>query len=303
MKIGVISDVHSNYRAFLACIKYMEEAGCDEYLLLGDYVTDSSYPQKTMELLYSFVHNHTCHMLRGNREDYLLGQWRVKKGESEGPLWVKNSASGNLLYTYERLYERDFEFFDSLPITFVYEKEGYPSITCAHGSPGNSRELLELNEEPVKKWLKEIDTDYLLCAHTHRPGVCTSEEKTYINVGCCGLAINDCGYAQCVILQDKVQNGIIKWVPEFIKVPYDNTEVIKEYFESGLFYYAPWFINATIRILDEGIDKAAELVGMATEYATQENGTQVVWPDIDEKYFARAAKNLGIKNYDPRGRG
>ena len=38
MKIGVISDIHSNIVAFRACVDYLEEEGCDEYFLLGDYV-------------------------------------------------------------------------------------------------------------------------------------------------------------------------------------------------------------------------------------------------------------------------
>mgnify|MGYP000003465008 CR=1 FL=1 len=41
MKIGVISDIHSNIVAFRACVDYLEEEGCDEYFLLGDNETAS----------------------------------------------------------------------------------------------------------------------------------------------------------------------------------------------------------------------------------------------------------------------
>ena len=41
MKIGIISDIHSNIVAFRACVDYLEEEGCDEYFLLGDYVSDT----------------------------------------------------------------------------------------------------------------------------------------------------------------------------------------------------------------------------------------------------------------------
>ena len=78
-----------------------------------------------------------------------------------------------LLYTYGQLVDKDFDFFRNLPITFIYEKAGYPSITCCHGSPASSRELLQLNEDPVKQWLEKIDTDYMICAHTHYPGEMT----------------------------------------------------------------------------------------------------------------------------------
>ena len=43
MKLGIISDIHSNVIALKACIEYMEAVSCDEYLFLGDYVSDTSY--------------------------------------------------------------------------------------------------------------------------------------------------------------------------------------------------------------------------------------------------------------------
>ena len=297
MKIGVISDIHSNFRAFLACAEYMEAQGCDEYIFLGDYISDNPEPGRTLELLYEFWATHSCFIIRGNREDYILDQWKIRKGEKEGPLWIKNSASGNLLYTYDNLSEKDLLFFDSLPITAVFHKEGYPSITCAHGSPGNSRELLEFEEEPVRNWLNRIDTEYLLCAHTHRPGMKIIGKKTYINSGCSGLAISDAGLAQCVILTSETIDGNVSWIPEFLKLPYDNEAVIEDMFSSGLYDYGHWFINANIHILKTGIDKAPELISLSTKLAKEDLGEEIIWPYIDEKYFEQAAGLLGIPEY------
>ena len=168
MKIGVISDIHSNIVAFRACVDYLEEEGCDEYFLLGDYVSDTPYTRETLDFLYEFIQSHVCYLLRGNREEYMLAQREDRLAGREEKKWIYNSASGNLLYTYEQLTEQDFAFFERLPISFVYEKEGYPSITCAHGSPESTRELLQFDGERVAKWLQRIPTDYLICAHTHR---------------------------------------------------------------------------------------------------------------------------------------
>ena len=68
MKIGIISDIHSNIYAFKACTEYMEKQNCDEYFFLGDYISDTPYTRETMDYLYEFMENHTCHLLRGNRE-------------------------------------------------------------------------------------------------------------------------------------------------------------------------------------------------------------------------------------------
>lgn len=54
MKIGIISDIHSNIIALKACITYMESVSCDEYLFLGDYISDTPYTRETMDYVYDF---------------------------------------------------------------------------------------------------------------------------------------------------------------------------------------------------------------------------------------------------------
>lgn len=71
-RLALISDVHGNYKALEAFLEYIEEHPVDGIICLGDYVTDSPYPERTMELLHKMRETRDCCMLRGNREDYLL---------------------------------------------------------------------------------------------------------------------------------------------------------------------------------------------------------------------------------------
>lgn len=296
MKLGVISDIHSNIYAFRAAAEALEKAGCEEYLFLGDYVSDTPYARETMDLLYEFIGTHRTHLLRGNREDYMLSQRAARRNGEEEKFWRDNSASGNLLYTYEQLEERDFTFFESLPISFVYEREGCPPISCCHGSPENNRELLQLGSLRTKSLLETIETDYLLCAHTHFPGEFSHCGKQYWNSGCVGIAIGDAGYAQCMTLELCEEDGKTVWKPEFLKVPYDNRSVVDDIVNCGLLARAPWFINSNIQILLTGVDHSAELVALAAELAA-EAGENGVWPQIGEEYFAEAARRLGVPDY------
>ena len=50
MKLGVFSDIHSNYHGFLACYQEAVKRGVNQFLFLGDYVSDCAYPEKTMGL-------------------------------------------------------------------------------------------------------------------------------------------------------------------------------------------------------------------------------------------------------------
>ena len=88
MKIGIISDIHSNIYAFKACTEYMEKHKCDEYFFLGDYISDTPYTRETMDYLYEFMENHTCYLLRGNREEYMLTQQEARKKKCTEQMWI-----------------------------------------------------------------------------------------------------------------------------------------------------------------------------------------------------------------------
>lgn len=299
--VGVISDIHSNYTAFKTVVDLMLNRGIKDFLLLGDYVSDTVETEATMKLLYELIDKYNVICLRGNREDYMINQRKTLRGEEKdsenlGEKWCKNSASGNLLYTYERLTDKDIDFFESLPLSLVYNEPGLPSITIAHGSPDNTRELLEFDWDNTKEWLKKIDTAYLLCAHTHYPGTLSLNEKTYFNSGCVGIAIKDHGLAQCMILHGHYAafSSPAYWEPEFLKVPYDVDSVISKIFSEGLFNYAPWFLSANLHILRTGIDKCPELINHASNLEAKKTGRPTVWPHISEESFQEAAAFLNI---------
>lgn len=296
MRIGIISDIHSNVIALKACLDYLETKACDEYFFLGDYVSDTPYTRETMDMLYAFMEKASCHFLRGNREEYMLAQRQTVAENRKKDQWLWNSASGNLLFAYQQLTDRDFDFFQRLPITFQYRREDYPAITCCHGSPENSRELLYEDQENTKNWLEKAEDRYMICGHTHLPCEMMHKDKHYLNPGCVGIAIKDYGYAQCMILEGVTENGKAEWKPIFLKIPYDYRRVVNDIRKSGLLDKAPWFINNNIYTLLTGTDRTGELVSIAFAKA-KESDKNAAWPRIDEAHFEAAAKALGIPDY------
>ena len=107
MKVGVIADIHSNQTAFRACVDYMVNAGCEGFLLLGDFISDTAGARQTMELLYELMEQFPCHVLRGNREEYMIEQRKIREKEEEEKFWPANSASGNQRNSYTLSYLRD----------------------------------------------------------------------------------------------------------------------------------------------------------------------------------------------------
>ena len=108
-RYALASDIHGNYKALEAFLRYIEEYPVDGIICLGDYVTDSPYPEKTMALLCHMMEKYTCYLLRGNREDYLLNNRDNRQG------WKPSSANGVLYYTLQHMTEMDLNFFASLP--------------------------------------------------------------------------------------------------------------------------------------------------------------------------------------------
>lgn len=285
-KIAVIGDVHSNHLGLERCIDHALERDVDEFLFLGDYISDCPYPQKTMGIIYEMDKNYRCSFIRGNREDYMLN-YRNNPEKN----WTYSSASGSLLYTYENLTERDFTFFENMDIQGYYEREGLKPFRYCHGSLTRSNEILEPDAENTVNVMKNLDVDLLVSGHVH-----FQEEKKYgnkkiLHPGAVGISWYFDGKTQYMILHG-TQYG---WEGEFFQLEYDVENLVKEFEASGLNQKAPYWSKINIHTLRTGIDKNSACLNFAMKLCKEETGS-VSWPDIPEKYWQQAAKKFGIED-------
>ena len=103
MEIAVFSDIHGNYIAFQECVEYALKREIDTYIFLGDYLGEFSYPQKTMDIIYSMKERYTCFFVRGNKEDY----WINRRAERNCQWKDGNATVGAMKYCYAQLTEKD----------------------------------------------------------------------------------------------------------------------------------------------------------------------------------------------------
>lgn len=106
--VAVFSDIHGNYHAFKACYEDAIKHGAEQFVFLGDYVSDLANPRNTMNLVYEIRERSPTVCLRGNRERYML---ECEQGISS---FSRGSKTGSLLYTYENLRQQDLDFFARL---------------------------------------------------------------------------------------------------------------------------------------------------------------------------------------------
>ncbi len=280
MDIAVFADIHGNHSALQACIDYAVGRGITNFLLLGDYVSDCPYPQKTMELVYVLKQYFNTCIIRGNREEYLLN---YRKAGGEG--WKVGSSSGSLLYTYQNLTDKDFNFFASLPNYGIYEMQGMPKFEYCHGSPENTSEVLIREKRNTKRTLAHMDTSLLLHGHVHIQDTYVYRGKKAVGPGAIGIPWFHGGKTQFCILHGK---GKV-WEEELIQIEYDRKEILKEFKESGLCNTAPAWAALAMHTIRTGVDLSETVLLRAMRLCEQECGA-VKWPDIPEKYWAIALR-------------
>ncbi len=280
MDIAVFSDIHGNYSALQACIDYAVGRGITNFMLLGDYVTDCPSPQKTMEKIYVLKQYFNTYIIKGNREDYLLDYYKSGAGN-----WRKGSASGALLYTYENLTQKDFDFFESLQSYGQFEMKGYPSFEYCHGSPGQINELLYREKRNTKKVLTHLKGNYLVHGHTHIQGTYVYRGKKAINPGSVGMPWYYDGKTQFCILHGSSKG----WEEEYIQLEYNRKEIIRDFKSSDVSRYAPAWAAVSMHTIRTGVDLNQTVLLRAMRLCEQERGN-VRWPNIPEKYWAIALK-------------
>lgn len=211
MKIAVLSDIHANMVALEEVLKDAKEQKVDEYIVLGDIITDLPFTNEAIDKIKEL----TPYVIKGNREEYLLTYERTKEDKK----W-KTMQSNSVICYYKHLSQKNREYIRNLPENLSLEFEGV-KIKAVHGSPYEISELLYFNTPLMDKVFKELEEDILVYGHNHEIAEHqTRYGKTVAQVGIVGMH-NKTGKAQYTILECK--NGIAE--VESRNIVYDKEEL------------------------------------------------------------------------------
>jgi putative phosphoesterase len=283
MKIAVLADVHGNYIALERCLEYTIAQDISTYIFLGDYIGELAYPERTMKLLYDIKDMYQCYFIKGNKEDY----WLNYRANGENGWKDRDSTTGSLLYAYNSLSEKDMDFFAQLKISQEITIGEMEMITACHGSPFQSNEKLLPDNERTYDIMDRIESDIILCGHSHIQRKIVHNEKMVLNPGSVGVPLFSGGRTQFLILHG--ENG--EWAEEFISLEYDVDRVIKDIQEAKLPEHAPYWSRITRNILRGGNVSHSKVLTRAMELC-RENTGECVWPNIAEKYWEQAVNDL-----------
>jgi|GEM_PF-145086 len=276
--VAVMTDIHGNFEAFQTCVRYVLERNIRNFIFLGDYVGEFSFPQRTMTLLYELRKNYSCTFIKGNKEDYWLDS--AKPIEQK---WKKyDSTTGSLYYTYHNLTQRDRDFFASLDIAKEVTFAGQEPITICHGSPFSARGKFVPDQEETFEMMDQCNTKLILCGHTHIQRTIQHGDRKVINPGAVGVPLYSSGKAQFMILHGTTSG----WHEEFVSLTYDVEKEIDSLYQADLNRIAPFWCQVTEQLLRTGKYSHATVLRNVMQLCREEQG-ECAWPAIPEKYWEK----------------
>lgn len=150
MKIGIISDIHSNLESFKTSLNYLERNKIEKLVILGDIIGYGPEPKECIDL----ANNNADIILKGNHEEGIL-----KNDFSR----FKQYAKISLEWTFKELKEKIDE------IKKWEEKKELKNIVFVHASISDVFYKYILKIKDAEEEFELFDKKICFVGHTHIP--------------------------------------------------------------------------------------------------------------------------------------
>lgn len=162
MKIGIISDIHSNREALEAVLN--ELTNVEQFYCLGDIIGYGADPIYCIEKIKEL----DCLCIKGNHEGAITGELDL--------YYFNEVAKQSLEWTVKQLKEQDFHFIHNLPKKVDITK----NILGVHGSPRQPLWEYILDQQTAEEIFNKFDFRVYFIGHSHVPGCFTFHRKNNI---------------------------------------------------------------------------------------------------------------------------
>ena len=214
MRVGIVSDIHSNASALEQVLSEVKSEGITEIVGAGDIVGYYAQPNRAIRLLKIAEVKSVC----GNHDKAV-----IQSAPSNFNVYAKRAVD----WTRRNLTEESFHYLESLPEQRKMTMSG-EQIHIVHGSPGDPINEYVFPEELSVDFLEyhyENPPDYLILGHTHIPFVKQVEDTTIINPGSVGQPRDGDPRSSFAVLD------LATGVTELKRVEYDIDDVYQDTIE------------------------------------------------------------------------
>ncbi len=222
MKIGIITDIHSNIQALNAVLNEFDKIKVKKIICCGDIIGIGINPEETVQTLIE--KKDMLIAVRGNHEQYLLKG--LPKEVHDDKRKISNDEIENHKWSHSKLSEQSKYFLNELEISKNIEIEGKKFYIVHYPIKEDGTYKKHIKNPNIlenKEMFKEIDADIYLFGHTHTLSVNNEGNKWYINTGSLGCPM-DSNTAKAGVLE--INDGRVEF--KSINVKYNVKEVIEE---------------------------------------------------------------------------
>jgi len=205
MKIGIISDIHSNLYGLISVITKLQS--CDLILCAGDITGYYTFINEIFDIL----EDNNIIFIRGNHDEYLL-----QNSSDRLNMILKKSVE----YTKKKITKNNLFKIQKAPIFLNKELNGI-KIKMYHGSPWNFLEGYIYPDYKQFEKFRDLDADLIILGHTHVPFINYVDEKIIFNPGSSGQPRDKDNRASYGVFQTENKSLEIK------RTEYDINKVIQ----------------------------------------------------------------------------
>lgn len=185
MKIGIISDIHSNYEALAAVMDAIREDGVEMIVNAGDNVGYSPFPDQCIRLLQD------AHVegVMGNYDE-AVGYDKVSCGCGECCDALEAIRQASLKWTQGHVSGETREYLRSLPHYRMLGAD-FGKVLIAHGGlDAVSEHVYPENEEKLLDISERTGAALVVLGHTHRAFYRTVNDTVFVNPGSVGKPVD-----------------------------------------------------------------------------------------------------------------
>lgn len=222
MKIGIITDIHSNIQALNAILNEFDKLNVERIICCGDIIGIGINPEETVQTLLK--RKEMLIAVRGNHEQYLLKG--LPKEIHDDKRKMSEQEIENHKWNHSKLSDQSINFLRSLEISQNIELGGKLFYIVHYPQQANGTYKKHIKNPSAMdnvEMFKENDADIFLYGHTHTFSVNNIDNKWYINTGSLGCPM-DSNMARAGLLE--INDREIKF--NRINVEYNVKEIIDE---------------------------------------------------------------------------
>lgn len=188
MKLGIITDIHSNIIALNEILKEFEKRKIEKIICCGDIIGIGPRPEEVVQALMQVSDKLIA--VKGNHEKYLLDGLLVNVHNDKREMSLEEIQ--NHKWVHSRISEQSKKFLKNLTTYKTIEIEN-KKIFITHYPMNKEGKYKEHIKNPTfeenKEMFSDVNADIYVYGHTHVPCINNRENKWFINVGSLGCPL------------------------------------------------------------------------------------------------------------------